>query len=100
MIMQNKISVHQFISENSQTTNKEFQHLLNQFGFNFYLEKFHNDEIGSSTMPHKVNPINFENAEGNLKLCSNMLQFLSSERNIRLLNNINNHCINMFHLFP
>ena len=30
-------------------------------------------------MPHKVNPINFENAEGNLKLCSNMLQFLSSE---------------------
>ncbi len=42
MIMQNKISVHQFISENSQTTNKEFQHLLNQFGFNFYLEKLTN----------------------------------------------------------
>ncbi len=35
------------------------------------------DEVGSSTMPHKVNPINFENAEGNLKMANNMLEFFS-----------------------
>jgi adenylosuccinate lyase len=34
-------------------------------------------EIGSSTMPHKVNPINFENAEGNLQLSNTLLEFLS-----------------------
>ena len=30
-------------------------------------------------MPHKVNPINFENAEGNFKLCTSLIQFLSAE---------------------
>ncbi|CDJ41353.1 adenylosuccinate lyase, putative [Eimeria tenella] len=33
-------------------------------------------EVGSSTMPHKINPIDFENAEGNLGLSSAMLRFL------------------------
>ncbi len=32
--------------------------------------KVHNNEIGSSTMPHKVNPIDFENAEGNLYIAN------------------------------
>eukprot|EP01069_Polyplicarium_translucidae_P005851 Polyplicarium_translucidae@DN2864_c0_g1_i5.p1 len=32
--------------------------------------------VGSSTMPHKVNPIHFENAEGNLGLANSLLQFL------------------------
>ena len=36
-------------------------------------------EVGSSTMPHKINPINFENAEGNLGLSSSMFSFLSSK---------------------
>jgi len=36
-------------------------------------------EIGSSTMPHKVNPINFENAEGNLGLANCLLEFCSRE---------------------
>lgn len=36
-------------------------------------------EIGSSTMPHKVNPIDFENAEGNFQLSNTMLQFLSNK---------------------
>ena len=35
------------------------------------------DEVGSSTMPHKVNPIDFENAEGNLSLANNLLIHLS-----------------------
>lgn len=34
-------------------------------------------EIGSSTMPHKVNPIDFENAEGNLSLANALLSFLA-----------------------
>jgi adenylosuccinate lyase len=36
-------------------------------------------EIGSSTMPHKVNPIDFENAEGNLGLSNALLRFLSDK---------------------
>jgi adenylosuccinate lyase len=36
-------------------------------------------EIGSSTMPHKVNPIDFENAEGNLGLANAMLTHLSQK---------------------
>jgi adenylosuccinate lyase len=36
-------------------------------------------EIGSSTMPHKVNPIDFENAEGNLMLSNALLSFMSEK---------------------
>lgn len=36
-------------------------------------------EVGSSTMPHKVNPIQFENAEGNLKLAHSYLHFLAEK---------------------
>ena len=40
-------------------------------------QKINKEEVGSSTMPQKVNPINFENAEGNLLMSINMLEFLS-----------------------
>jgi adenylosuccinate lyase len=36
-------------------------------------------EVGSSTMPHKVNPIDFENAEGNLGIANALLEHLSSK---------------------
>jgi len=36
-------------------------------------------EVGSSAMPHKVNPIDFENAEGNLGIANALLDFLSSK---------------------
>lgn len=36
-------------------------------------------EVGSSTMPHKVNPINFENSEGNLQLSNSLLVHLSDK---------------------
>jgi len=36
-------------------------------------------EVGSSTMPHKVNPIDFENSEGNLGLANAILNYLSSK---------------------
>lgn len=35
------------------------------------------EEVGSSTMPHKVNPINFENAEGNLGISTCLFEFIS-----------------------
>jgi adenylosuccinate lyase len=36
-------------------------------------------EVGSSTMPHKVNPIDFENAEGNLGVSNELLTFLAAK---------------------
>lgn len=45
------------------------------------MEYFHQqvarNEVGSSAMPHKVNPIDFENAEGNLEMANAVLTFLS-----------------------
>ena len=37
------------------------------------------NEVGSSTMPHKINPINFENAEGNLLLANKLFEFFNSK---------------------
>jgi adenylosuccinate lyase len=39
----------------------------------YFKQKVAKDEVGSSTMPHKVNPIDFENAEGNLGMANAML---------------------------
>ena len=38
-----------------------------------------NGEVGSSTMPHKVNPINFENSEGNMQVSTSLLNGLSDK---------------------
>ncbi len=46
---------------------------------NFFKQKTVAGEIGSSTMPHKVNPIDFENSEGNLGLANAILQHLSNK---------------------
>ncbi|QIL71181.1 adenylosuccinate lyase [Diaphorobacter sp. HDW4B] len=45
----------------------------------YFKQKLKAGEIGSSTMPHKVNPIDFENAEGNLGLANAMLRHLSEK---------------------
>jgi adenylosuccinate lyase len=45
----------------------------------FFKQKVKAGEIGSSTMPHKVNPIDFENSEGNLGLANAMLKFLTEK---------------------
>ena len=42
-------------------------------------------EVGSSTMPHKVNPINFENAEGNLEITINLSQGISKKLTVSRL---------------
>ena len=45
----------------------------------YFKQKLKAGEIGSSTMPHKVNPIDFENAEGNLGLANALLKHLSEK---------------------
>ena len=45
----------------------------------YFKQKLREGEIGSSTMPHKVNPIDFENAEGNLGLANALLKHLSEK---------------------
>ncbi|MEI7429289.1 MAG: adenylosuccinate lyase [Betaproteobacteria bacterium] len=45
----------------------------------FFKQKLKAGEIGSSTMPHKVNPIDFENSEGNLGLSNALLRHLSEK---------------------
>jgi adenylosuccinate lyase len=45
----------------------------------YFKQKTKEGEIGSSTMPHKVNPIDFENAEGNLGLANAMLSHLAQK---------------------
>ena len=45
----------------------------------YFRQRLKDGEIGSSTMPHKVNPIDFENAEGNLGLANALLTHLSQK---------------------
>ncbi|KAB2969181.1 adenylosuccinate lyase [Zoogloea sp.] len=45
----------------------------------YFKQKLKAGEIGSSTMPHKVNPIDFENAEGNLGLANGVLRHLADK---------------------
>ncbi|MGH8762034.1 MAG: adenylosuccinate lyase [Nitrosospira sp.] len=45
----------------------------------YFKQKTREGEVGSSTMPHKVNPINFENSEGNLGIANALLRHLSEK---------------------
>jgi adenylosuccinate lyase len=45
----------------------------------YFRQKVIANEVGSSTMPHKVNPIDFENAEGNLGLANALLEHLAAK---------------------
>ncbi|MCX8167318.1 MAG: adenylosuccinate lyase, partial [Candidatus Micrarchaeota archaeon] len=45
----------------------------------YFIQKPNPNEVGSSAMPHKVNPIDFENAEGNLKYANALFTFLSEK---------------------
>ena len=46
---------------------------------NYLTQKVKKNEVGSSAMPHKVNPIDFENAEGNLMFANSQLIFLAEK---------------------
>ncbi len=45
----------------------------------YFKQKIKAGEVGSSAMPHKVNPIDFENSEGNLGMANAILQFLAAK---------------------
>ncbi|MBO7322565.1 MAG: adenylosuccinate lyase, partial [Bacteroidales bacterium] len=45
----------------------------------YFKQKIKAGEVGSSAMPHKVNPIDFENAEGNFMIANAMCEFLASK---------------------
>ena len=45
----------------------------------YFKQKINKNEVGSSAMPHKVNPIDFENAEGNLGIANSIFGFMSSK---------------------
>ena len=45
----------------------------------YFKQKIKAGEVGSSAMPHKVNPIDFENSEGNLGMANAILQFLAQK---------------------
>ena len=45
----------------------------------YFKQKTKKGEVGSSAMPHKVNPIDFENAEGNLGMANTLFEYLSSK---------------------
>ena len=47
--------------------------------YGYFKLKVVNHEIGSSTMPHKVNPINFENSESNMETSNSLLMMLSNK---------------------
>jgi len=45
----------------------------------YFKQRIKEGEVGSSAMPHKVNPIDFENAEGNLAIANALLEFLAGK---------------------
>jgi adenylosuccinate lyase len=47
--------------------------------FDYFKQKIKKGEVGSSTMPHKVNPIDFENAEGNLGVANALFEHLAGK---------------------
>jgi adenylosuccinate lyase len=53
--------------------------LWTYISMDYFKQRIQQDEIGSSAMPHKVNPIDFENAEGNLGLANALFEHLSAK---------------------
>ena len=51
----------------------------------YFSQKRKESEVGSSTMPHKINPINFENAEGNLGIANSLFRHFSDKLTISRL---------------
>jgi adenylosuccinate lyase len=81
-----QIEPHDFIAEIVDTFSR-FNTILFDFdrdvwsyiSIGYFQQKAQKDEIGSSTMPHKINPIDFENSEGNLGLANAIFKHLSSK---------------------
>ena len=55
------------------------QDIWTYISFDYFNQKIIKNEVGSSAMPHKVNPIDFENAEGNLGIANSIFDFFSNK---------------------
>jgi len=84
--MTTQIEPHDFLSEIFNTLARintiliDFNRdLWGYISLGYFKQKLKKNEVGSSTMPHKVNPIDFENAEGNLGLSNSILNHLSEK---------------------
>ena len=53
--------------------------LWHYISIEYFRQKIQDGEVGSSAMPHKVNPIDYENAEGNLTYANAIFEFLSAK---------------------
>jgi adenylosuccinate lyase len=53
--------------------------LWTYISMDYFKQKVRSNEVGSSAMPHKVNPIDFENAEGNLGIANALFEHLSAK---------------------
>ncbi|MDF2691604.1 MAG: Adenylosuccinate lyase, partial [Gammaproteobacteria bacterium] len=81
-----QIEPHDYIAELFQALSR-FNSILIDFSrdvwgyisLGYFKQKVVEHEVGSSTMPHKVNPIDFENAEGNLGLANAILQHIAEK---------------------
>lgn len=81
-----QIEPHDYIAELSHALQR-FNTILIDFArdmwgyisLNYFSQQVQSHEVGSSTMPHKVNPIDFENAEGNLGLANALFTYFSAK---------------------
>ena len=55
------------------------QDIWSYISMDYFNQKVNTKEVGSSTMPHKINPIDFENAEGNFGIANAMFSFFGSK---------------------
>ena len=55
------------------------QDIWTYISYDYFNQKIIKNEVGSSAMPHKVNPIDFENAEGNLGIANSIFDFFSNK---------------------
>lgn len=81
-----QIEPHDYISEISHCITRFNTILINfnqdiwgYISLNYFTQEHNPTEIGSSTMPHKINPINFENSEGNLGLSNAIFNHFSTK---------------------
>ena len=81
-----QIEPHDFIAEIFQNVSRINTILIDlnrdiwgYISLGYFKQKVIKGEIGSSTMPHKVNPIDFENSEGNLGIANAIFEFLSAK---------------------
>lgn len=81
-----QIEPHDYVAEYCQTLARintiliDFSRdIWSYIALDYFTQKTNPNEVGSSTMPHKVNPIDFENAEGNLGIANALLNHFASK---------------------